>query len=973
MKIRSTLILFGILLLGLGIFALLQILDIKPASERAELSMYLLPSLNLEKQPGMGQTTRVTVNPSTFSTIKIERAATGEQPAAIWEWMRENNQWKMVSPQPFRVDENAVSGLLSQIASAQRESMSGLSSSLADYGLDKPQLTVTLTKGDKSYTVKVGKQGPIAQDPIYYVVSSESDSKPMAVKKSRIEKLFEPIGYYRNKRFFTSSFGINEIQLSGASRELLHLKLENNRWKYVQPLLGDADNGMVQLTSTELASLQVESPSDFVYDGALSDDVLKKYGLTAGKEAYVITLKQPAPGGNPAQIITETVRIGMVESADLIGQGQKAGLALISSPFAWGWPVHLAAVVDAKLQVNPSGSAKIYYALKEGENSIMRLRSPQPTGTWPIMATLAKKVDEFRSRQLLSLDVPKLDAIDFTSGSDQMRLRRPELKPDGSIPANWQIYFDQRAKVAADLKVVENLINACQKVAMHDAKGFLDDEGRQKAWFGTDPVDMGFDKPQAMLTFWLDALVRDAQGKVTNENDPIFKDGIKDKFTARLTIGKKDDKRHVVYVKREMPGLQPVILAIPDPWIQAGNPNLPQQMNAMQSYSLSQLVSGGYLAFREHALPSMRADLAQTMTVLRNNQLLELVKEEKKDDTGSISWAWQMTKPVKSSSNAAEFVLDNLNQWSAQSLISDRATAKDWEEKFGLGSKPFMKYTIATKPDDKGKAESYSYIIGKKIENQSAYPNHVYARLEVQPASGTAPESNQLVFALPWTMVQTLDVELHDTIIFPYEPNSKPNTMTFQWNQSVDGKPVQTTMMEMKWDEAKKEWSISQWKDSQGKAMADLPKLDQAKIEGMLAASGMPSSRATGPRFNPLQAHRFLIYSGTLDPAWRLQPSHATQPPSLIIELKYAQGTNRTLVLGTAYEPKEADMPSLAGRKFILASSSTLPGAAFLVEESGYGELCKRPDYFFLPIPGIPPAPSSPAPTVPTPTVPKSP
>ncbi len=944
MKIRTTLILFGILLFGLGIFALLQLLDIKPSEERAELSTFLLPSLNLEKQAMMGQASRKPINPSTFNTVKIERLDPATQQRETWEWLRENNQWKMVAPHSFRADENAVSGLVSQIASAQRESTTDLTSPLADYGLDQPRFTVTLTKGDQTYTVKVGKQGPAAKDPVFYAVSSETDSKPVAVRKSRIDKLFEPLGHYRGKRFFTSSFGINEIQLAGAARSPLHLKLENGVWKYLQPNLGHADAAQVQSLSTELAALQVEQPSDFVYDGPLDEATLKKYGLVPGQEAYAITLSQPKPGGDAASTITEKVHIGVVESEETVDQAQRAALAFLHPPSAWGWPVIAAAVMSEKLKVNPAGGAKQYYAMKQGENSIMRLRSPQDAGTWPLLAALDKKVDDLRSRQLLQLEVAKLDAIDLATGGDKLRLRRPVMKADGSSPADWQIHSDQRAKTPAHLPTIESLINACNRAALHDARGFLDDETRQKAWFGNDPINLGLDQPLAEITFWLEALVRDDAGKVTNENEPPFKDGVKDRPAAKLTIGRKDDARQVVYVRRELPGQNPVILAIPDPWLPPPNPNLPQPADPRQVFSLSRLASGGFLAFRDRSLPSLRADLAHALTVQKGGQQLEMVKEEKKDDKGATTIHWKMLKPVEAASPAAEFLILNLNQWSADALINDRATPKDWEEKFGLGSKPFMRFTLASKPGEGGKAQTYSYLIGNKIENHDAYPNHVYARLEVEGAETPIGDSQGFVFALPWSMVQTLDVELRDTIIFAHDPNAKPVKMTFVWKQREPGQPLKETRLEAAWDEEKKQW-LSKSLSVDGKAVAELPSLDQGKIQGMLTASGLPSSRATGPKLNPLQADRFLIYTGTIDPAWRVLADNVDHPPQLTWTIEDGQGQAKTLYLGAAYEPKEMDMPSLAGRKFLMAASSTVPGAVFLIDQASYEDLARSMDY----------------------------
>ena len=46
MNLRTTLILFGVLVAGLGVFLTLQLLGIGTTEEREELSRYVLPSLN---------------------------------------------------------------------------------------------------------------------------------------------------------------------------------------------------------------------------------------------------------------------------------------------------------------------------------------------------------------------------------------------------------------------------------------------------------------------------------------------------------------------------------------------------------------------------------------------------------------------------------------------------------------------------------------------------------------------------------------------------------------------------------------------------------------------------------------------------------------------------------------------------------------------------------------------------------------
>ena len=54
---------------------------------------------------------------------------------------------------------------------------------------------------------------------------------------------------------------------------------------------------------------------------------------------------------------------------------------------------------------------------------------------------------------------------------------------------------------------------------------------------------------------------------------------------------------------------------------------------------------------------------------------------------------------------------------------------------------------------DKDKTAVYAYTLGKRTEGPGVKPNHFYGRLEVKPADGPAPDSNEFVFLVPWGVV----------------------------------------------------------------------------------------------------------------------------------------------------------------------------------------------------------------------------
>src|SRR5262249_12651363 len=209
---------------------------------------------------------------------------------------------------------------------------------------------------------------------------------------------------------------------------------------------------------------------------------------------------------------------------------------------------------------------------------------------------------------------------------------------------------------------------------------------------------------------------------------------------AKLFFGRKDDKRNVVYVKRQIGDEPATILAVPDPFFDTPpTPPMPGQPPPMRSaVNITQRATGGYLAHRDHVLPSFRLDTASKLAYLRNGEVYEAEKEEKKDEKGGTVSSWLLKKPLesKAAQHSVDMLLNMLLSMQAtpETLVTDRPAERDVKEKFGL-DKPLIKAIVTVKEKD-NKTSEFAYLIGRKTETDGATANHYYARLEKKPAEG---------------------------------------------------------------------------------------------------------------------------------------------------------------------------------------------------------------------------------------------
>jgi Domain of unknown function (DUF4340) len=138
------LLLLALVVLGLGAYILLVERHQPTTAERAERKDKLFP---------------------TFDQAKAARLAITNSHGSF-ELVREKDAWKLVAPLADEANESAVTSLLSSLAGLKAErTLPAKEVKLADYGLDKPAITLTVTAKDGAKdTLKLGAEMPLGNE-----------------------------------------------------------------------------------------------------------------------------------------------------------------------------------------------------------------------------------------------------------------------------------------------------------------------------------------------------------------------------------------------------------------------------------------------------------------------------------------------------------------------------------------------------------------------------------------------------------------------------------------------------------------------------------------------------------------------------------------------------------------------------------------------------------------------------------------
>jgi len=186
--------------------------------------------------------------------IRIERS--GEPPVVL---DKKGGAWAIVAPKPLGADQDAVSSLVSALATVNSDRLiEQKASDLAQYGLLVPMLKVTATTKDgKTHELEFGDDTPtssgvfakIAGDPRVFTISSYT--------KTSLDKSSNDL---RDKRLLTfNSDKLTRVELIAKGQDVEFGKDNSNQWQILKPRPLRADGGPVEELISHLRDAKLDT------------------------------------------------------------------------------------------------------------------------------------------------------------------------------------------------------------------------------------------------------------------------------------------------------------------------------------------------------------------------------------------------------------------------------------------------------------------------------------------------------------------------------------------------------------------------------------------------------------------------------------------------------------------------------------------------------------------------------------------
>ena len=239
------------------------------------------------------------------------------------QFAKEGSDWKITAPLAARADFSAVDGLVGRVESAQMKSIvteQATPAELKKFGLEKPQVTVTLNQGSARAVLALG--GPSGDD-----VYARDVSKPVVVTvdKSLADDLKKTADDYRRKDAFEfRAFNATRAEFTRGAQTVAFERVKGqgenaaDSWKRVSPgrptptrarskrmLAGLADIRAVSFTDST-AKTGLDKPAMTVVvkfeDGKKEERV--SFGKS-GSDVYALIPGQPGAGKIEAEKFDE--------------------------------------------------------------------------------------------------------------------------------------------------------------------------------------------------------------------------------------------------------------------------------------------------------------------------------------------------------------------------------------------------------------------------------------------------------------------------------------------------------------------------------------------------------------------------------------------------------------------------------------------------------------------------------------------
>lgn len=731
MNLKTTYILFGVLLAVLLLFAATQFSGCEKSGTDKE--SHLFADFHNKKAPE---------KTDDIDTVRIERPAAHQ--ALVFK--RDRSAWQMEEPYRLRTDTYQVGRVVDEVTGARREP-GEMTSNLGQYGLNEPKVIVTLRKGDQEWKLNVGDD--TGKTGVVYVTTGARPKEPVAVSRSGLSAVLDnQLNDFRDKGLLSGNVantsGVKLVEAKGTTLALE--KAGDGRWRFREPAYGPANyegdppppgadkkvTGVRELLD-DATGLRVEATDDFIAAGVSDADLAAKYGLDKGKPETLRVEVKVKPGGDEAK--TEVLLVG--KKAPKVEEKKD----------------------EKKDEKKPEEKTEYYYARLEDENNVVRV----PAAKVKPLLDVTADPDALRSRDLVAVSgLAKIDAVNVQTGGNTVKLRQADDN-------KWRLY-DGGAR-GTDAGAVRELLDAV--TGKKAVKTFVDKDKED---------GLEFDKPAAVVSVWIDGVKKEEkkdeekkEGEKKEDKEPPLKS---DKPTVKLTFGKHDRDKNLVYVRRES-GDDKTIVTVSDTPLEK--------------------VTDGPLAYLDRRLPAFTdnpSDAARDVTKLtlqHGGETWELTKDKAGDKV-----TWKIVQPKSLAGRTANdlsvsAVLMDLANLRAEKFVAEKPGEDDLEKLFGL-KKPETTATVTVTKD--GKAEDWVYTFGKQSDTKMG----VYAKLN----------KNDLVFLVPKTVADHLAAaDLRDLTVLNFDMSKVKGAKITVYSNDLGG-PV-NLVLERKGDNdwAKKDGPIT--------------------------------------------------------------------------------------------------------------------------------------------------------------------
>ncbi|MCI0703794.1 MAG: DUF4340 domain-containing protein [Planctomycetia bacterium] len=649
------------------------------------------------------------------------------------------NDWQIQKPITVRADAARVLPVIDALLKAKPTPYKELTSDLALHGLNPPSLKVTIRQGnERSATVNLGNV-TFGEDKGVVFVTTTSQPKPMAVRRSDLDVLFNKSGDgtagsmarwtsdYRSPAVFPSDLRMAgddvasvTLTLPNKGKTLALTRVLGGNWQFVTPAgWGNADSegdmsappgsitGVRKMLGS-LTSLAAGTPDDFLE----SPKDLKEYGLNRDNPDLVKAEVKTRDGQSA------TVYIGKFEA------GPPAPPSMPGMP-----PM--------------PGGGKVYVQI-EGQPGVIRA-----TGDVSGLVAIINDPNPLRDRTLISAEPNRVDGIDLLlPGQTLTKLRRA-----GAL-RQWTLYGGPGDPQKAFIGPVEKILEAL--LARRNIKDFP----------APDPKQNNFSTISATVFIYVDGFAPPPEPKFDPKADPKSPpkgdpEPVKKGEPIKIEFGHRAPG-DAVYVRRTLPGQPPSEFTLLVE-VKTGLGNTTTNLLAAVTKTRLELL--------DPKLPEFSSLVVNKLTVSgQNNYVLD--KDEKPDPyTKEAVWRYAPPNPktpTADARNVSQMLTTLATQQQVERFVDEEPTEARLID-YGFKPNPKLKVVVGLKTDSPDKTREIEF------GNLSANPDYVYARVPGKQAVFTVPKHVFDAFANP---------DLKDRAIFRFDPAEATKVRLTGWGSA---------------------------------------------------------------------------------------------------------------------------------------------------------------------------------------------